>query len=99
MGRVVITGAGCEICYASNVWQVAFSVEICMVCAAKGLTAPSALPGFAGKPVAQMVSAFEERRNYVVQRLKQIPDVKLAEPQVRKFHTTSLFGTMNLAMA
>eukprot|EP00775_Hariotina_reticulata_P004887 gene4887-5132_t len=34
-----------------------------------------------GKPVAAMVSAFEERRNYVVERLKQIPGVKLAEPQ------------------
>jgi aspartate/methionine/tyrosine aminotransferase len=36
----------------------------------------------AGKPVAAMVSAFEERRNYVVERLKQIPGVKLAEPRV-----------------
>jgi aspartate/methionine/tyrosine aminotransferase len=35
-----------------------------------------------GKPVAQMVAAFRERRDYVVQRLQQIPGVKLAEPQV-----------------
>jgi aspartate/methionine/tyrosine aminotransferase len=32
--------------------------------------------------VAQMVAAFRERRDYVVERLKQIPGVKLAEPQV-----------------
>lgn len=35
-----------------------------------------------GEPVADMVSAFEERRNYVVERLRQIPGIKLAEPQV-----------------
>lgn len=35
-----------------------------------------------GEPVAEMVSAFEQRRNYVVQRLRQIPGIKLAEPQV-----------------
>jgi hypothetical protein len=35
-----------------------------------------------GEPVAEMVSAFEQRRNYVVQRLQQIPGIKLAEPQV-----------------
>ncbi|WIA35801.1 hypothetical protein OEZ86_004190 [Tetradesmus obliquus] len=34
-----------------------------------------------GKPVAQMVAAFRERRDYVVERLQQIPGVKLAEPQ------------------
>eukprot|EP00879_Flechtneria_rotunda_P012811 GHRR01013377.1.p2 GENE.GHRR01013377.1~~GHRR01013377.1.p2 ORF type:complete len:115 (+),score=18.00 GHRR01013377.1:726-1070(+) len=28
-----------------------------------------------------MVKAFQERRDYVVERLKQIPRVKLAEPQ------------------
>jgi Aminotransferase class I and II len=35
-----------------------------------------------GKPVAQMVSAFQERRDYVVARLRAIPGMQLAEPQV-----------------
>eukprot|EP00882_Tetradesmus_deserticola_P026150 GHRQ01028797.1.p1 GENE.GHRQ01028797.1~~GHRQ01028797.1.p1 ORF type:complete len:172 (-),score=1.16 GHRQ01028797.1:194-709(-) len=30
-----------------------------------------------------MVAAFQERRDYVVDRLQQIPGIKLAEPQVR----------------
>ncbi len=34
-----------------------------------------------GAPVAQMVKAFAERRDYVVERLRDIPGVKLAEPQ------------------
>jgi aspartate/methionine/tyrosine aminotransferase len=32
-----------------------------------------------------MVAAFRERRDYVVERLKQIPGVKLAEPQVMNY--------------
>lgn len=35
-----------------------------------------------GKPVAAMVQAFAERRGYVLNRLREIPGVKLAEPQV-----------------
>ncbi|KAF6266274.1 pyridoxal phosphate-dependent transferase [Scenedesmus sp. NREL 46B-D3] len=38
-----------------------------------------------GKPVAQMVAAFRERRDYVVDRLQQIPGVKLAEPQAQGY--------------
>eukprot|EP00877_Chromochloris_zofingiensis_P000346 jgi/Chrzof1/10311/Cz04g37020.t1 len=34
-----------------------------------------------GKPVAAMVQAFAERRGYVLNRLREIPGVKLAEPQ------------------
>ena len=33
-----------------------------------------------GEPVAKMIRAFQERRNYVVERLRQIEGVKLAEP-------------------
>nr|QKY14842.1 aspartate aminotransferase (AATC) [Polytomella parva] len=33
-----------------------------------------------GKPVAQMVEAFQSRRDYVVRRLQAIPGVKLATP-------------------
>lgn len=35
-----------------------------------------------GKPVAKMVAAFAERRDYVVSRLREIEGIKLAEPQV-----------------
>lgn len=37
-----------------------------------------------GAPVAEMVGAFAERRAYVVGRLRDIPGVRLAEPQVRR---------------
>ncbi len=48
------------------------------------LTALALGPG-GGKPVAQMVRAFGDRRDYVVERLRGIPGIKLAEPQVRLF--------------
>jgi hypothetical protein len=38
-----------------------------------------------------MVSAFEQRRDYVVDRLRQIPGIKLAEPQVRGFAGFGVF--------
>ncbi|KAI8469561.1 MAG: pyridoxal phosphate-dependent transferase [Monoraphidium minutum] len=34
-----------------------------------------------GEPVARMLAAFEERRSYIVGRLREIPGIKLAEPQ------------------
>ncbi|GBG00261.1 aspartate aminotransferase, partial [Raphidocelis subcapitata] len=34
-----------------------------------------------GAPVAAMVEAFEARRDYIVGRLREIPGIKLAEPQ------------------
>jgi aspartate/glutamate/aspartate-prephenate aminotransferase len=37
-----------------------------------------------GAPVAAMVEAFEARRDYIAGRLREIPGIKLAEPQVRK---------------
>ncbi|KIY92422.1 hypothetical protein MNEG_15541, partial [Monoraphidium neglectum] len=34
-----------------------------------------------GEPVARMLAAFQERRTYIVGRLREIPGIKLAEPQ------------------
>jgi aspartate/methionine/tyrosine aminotransferase len=41
---------------------------------------PPAAAHAGGEPVAQMIRAFQERRNYVVERLRQIEGVNLAEP-------------------
>jgi aspartate/glutamate/aspartate-prephenate aminotransferase len=40
-----------------------------------------------GKPVAKMVAAFAERRDYVVSRLREIEGINLAEPQVGRSHS------------
>lgn len=58
------------------------SVPAAYVCATAAIAAAAGAGGGAGEPVAEMVSAFEQRRNYVVERLRQIPGIKLAEPQV-----------------
>ena len=34
-----------------------------------------------GEPVADMVVQFQERRDYIMQRLQSIPDLSIAEPQ------------------
>lgn len=34
-----------------------------------------------GEPVAHMVAEFQERRNFIVGRLKRLPGMKIAEPQ------------------
>lgn len=44
-------------------------------CAALGLG-----PG-GGEPVADMVRQFQERRDFIVGRLKRLPGMKIAEPQ------------------
>ncbi len=40
--------------------------------------------GYAGgEAVSTMVKAFQERRDYLVKSFKELPGVKISEPQVR----------------
>lgn len=65
--------------------QAAASIQSQSTSGASSIAQQAALTALAlgrmgGEPVAKMIRAFQERRNYVVDRLRQIEGVKLAEP-------------------
>jgi aspartate/methionine/tyrosine aminotransferase len=51
--------------------------------------------GYAGgEAVSTMVKAFQERRDYLVRNFRELPGVKVSEPQVSSQYLMKLYGTL-----